>query len=122
MDREDDIQGFLLERAFSGSIGFLIGGACGFIFELIRLALGWIESIEKSVVFLFAIVGALLGILIGAVILNALLGLISLAAGFVVGLGGLVVGPITDGKADWPRWITVLFILGALLAALLYAL
>ena len=122
MDREDDMQGFLLERAFSGSIGFLIGGACGLIVELIRLAVGWTESIDQFVVLVFAIVGAFVGILIGAVILNAVLGIISLSAGFFVVLGGFVVGPITGGKADWPRWITVLFVLGGLIAVLLYVL
>lgn len=120
MRTDDDMYGFLLERAFSGSVGFLIGGACGLIVELIRLAAGWIESINQSVILVVAIVGAVVGILIGAVILNAVLGIISLLAGFFMGLGGWVVGPIADGEDDWPRWITVLFILGLLIAALLY--
>ena len=116
------MHGFLLERAISVLVGFLIGAMCGLIFELIRLAVGWIESIEQSVVFVFAIVGAVLGMFVGAVILNAVLGLISILAGFFVVLGGFMVGPITEGEGAWPRWITVLFILGALLAALLYVL
>ena len=122
MRDKDDLHGFLLERTFSGAVGFLIGSVCGLAIELICLAAGWVESIDKSVVLLFAAAGALVGVLVGAVILNALLGLISLAAGFFAGIVGMQFDPIGNRENDGSKWIIVLFAIGALLAALLYLL